>query len=100
MTTLHKSFNTPITSKRAVFLQALWKRIVSLFVRYQNRRAVQSLTGFNDHQLADIGLTRDDLRYALRGGPFDDNSMDLMRAALRRRSRANLRLMRDDITKE
>ncbi|MCP4315701.1 MAG: DUF1127 domain-containing protein [Hyphomicrobiales bacterium] len=89
MTTIHKSLDTPITGKRGVFLRATWTRIVSLFVRYQNRRSVYSLSEFNDHQLADIGLTRDDLRYALRGGPFDDHSMDLMRSALRRRSQMN-----------
>ena len=90
MTTIHNSLDTPITSKRNVYLRTVWKRIVSLFTRYHNRRSVYSLNEFNDHQLADIGLTRDDLRHALRGGPFDDHSMDLMRAALRRRSRMNL----------
>ncbi|MEX3007092.1 DUF1127 domain-containing protein [Hoeflea sp. TYP-13] len=89
MTIIHKSLDTPITGKRRVFLQAAWTKIVSLFGRYHNRRSVYKLNEFNDHQLADIGLTRDDLRYALRGGPFDDHSMDLMRAAMRRRSRLN-----------
>ena len=86
MTTIHKSFETPITGKRGSAVRNVWQRLISLFARYQNRRSVMSLGDFNDHQLADIGLTRDDLRHALRGGPFDDHSMDLMRAALRRRS--------------
>ncbi|MEM9105535.1 MAG: hypothetical protein AAGC96_07750 [Pseudomonadota bacterium] len=87
MTTIHKSFDTPIGGKRGSVVRAIWKRVVSLYNRRQKRLSIVSMTEFSDHQLADIGLTRDDLRYALRGGPFDDHSMDLMRAALRRRSR-------------
>ncbi|WP_136659654.1 DUF1127 domain-containing protein [Nitratireductor sp. XY-223] len=87
MTTIHRSLDTSATGKHRTIWSALQSAIVSLFVRYRNRRQVVSLNEFNDHQLADIGLTRDDLRFALRGGAFDDHSMDLMRAALRRRSR-------------
>lgn len=87
MTTIHNSLETPITGKRGKLVRAAWQRLISLRNRHQNRRSIVVMGDFNDHQLADIGLTRDDLRYALRGGPFDDHSMDLMRAALRRRSR-------------
>lgn len=87
MTTIHRSLETQLTGKRGTIWSVAKDAIVSLFARYRNRRQVISLNAFNDHQLADIGLTRDDLRFALRGGPFDDHSMDLMRAALRRRSR-------------
>ena len=58
--------------------------------RKGDRRQVMGLNEFNDHMLDDIGLSRDDVRFALRGGPFDDHSTDLMRAALRRRSRLTL----------
>ena len=87
MTTIHESLETPITGRRGKLVRAAWQRLISLRDRYQNRRSIVGLGDFNDHQLADIGLTRDDLRYALRGSAFDDHSMDLMRAALRRRSR-------------
>ena len=87
MTTIHNSLETPISGKRGSVVRTFWQRLISLYKRRQNRQSIVSLSDFNDHQLADIGLTRDDLRHALRGGPFDDHSMDLMRAALRRRSR-------------
>lgn len=87
MTTIHNSLETPITGKRGSVVRAIWQRVISLYKRRQNRQSLMGLGDFSDHQLADIGLTRDDLRHALRGGPFDDHSMDLMRAALRRRSR-------------
>ncbi len=90
MTSLHKSFETDAAGKRTGNWGTVWSVIVSLFLRYQNRRAVFKLHDFNDHQLRDIGLTRDDLLYASRGNLFDDHSMDLTRAALRRRARLNV----------
>lgn len=64
-----------------------WNMVGSLVRRYRNRREVYRLLEFTDSQLADIGLRRDDVRYAVRGGAFDDHSCELTRAALRRRSR-------------
>ena len=90
MTSIHRSLDIQATGKRGSAWTALREAIVSLFVRYRNRRQVMGLNEFNDHMLDDIGLSRDDVRFALRGGPFDDNSTDLMRAALRRRSRLTL----------
>ncbi|MDA4847595.1 DUF1127 domain-containing protein [Hoeflea poritis] len=87
MTTIHRTLDAQLTGKRGTIWSVAKNAIVSLFVRYRNRRQVLSLNEFNDHQLADIGLTRDDVRFALRGGAFNDHSMDLMRASLRRRSR-------------
>lgn len=46
------------------------------------------LEDFSDAQLADIGLTRSDVRFALRGGVFDDRSRDLARVAMLRRTLA------------
>lgn len=57
--------------------------------RFRNRREVIRLLEFSDSQLADIGLNRDDVRRATRGGAFDDHSGDLTIAALRRRVRAH-----------
>lgn len=90
MTSLQKSLETLATAKRKTNWGAFWSAIVSLHRRYSNRRDIHSLHEFSDHQLADIGLTRDDLRYAMRGGPFDDHSLDLNRVVLRRRSRLDL----------
>ncbi len=55
--------------------------------RFRNRREVIRLLEFSDSQLADIGLNRDDVRRATRGGAFDDHSGDLTIASLRRRVR-------------
>ena len=90
MTSIHRSLDIQAPGKRGSAWKAVREAIVSLFVRYRNRRQVMGLNDFNDHMLNDIGISRDDVRFALRGGPFDDNSMDLMRAALRRRSRLTL----------
>ncbi|MEO4043268.1 DUF1127 domain-containing protein [Hoeflea sp. CAU 1731] len=71
---------------------AYWNTVGSFVRRYRNRREVYRLLEFTDNQLADIGLQRDDVRYAVRGGAFDDYSNELTRAALRRRSRRSLPL--------
>ena len=49
-----------------------------LFRAYHNRCAVAGLDGFSDHQLADIGLTRGDLRDGL-AEPFWRDPTRLMR---------------------
>ncbi|MCY6382337.1 DUF1127 domain-containing protein [Hoeflea prorocentri] len=90
MTSINRALDIQAAGKRGSAWTTARKAIVSLFVRYRNRRQVMGLSDFNDHMLDDIGISRDDLRHALRGGPFDDNSMDLMRAALRRRSQLTL----------
>ena len=66
MISLQKSLGTLATGKRKTTWGAFWSVIVSLRRRYSNRRDLRTLHEFNDHQLADIGLTRDDLRYAMR----------------------------------
>jgi len=61
--------------------------VASYTRRFRNRREVVRLLEFSDSQLADIGLNRDDVRRATRGGAFDDFSGNLTIAALRRRVR-------------
>jgi len=68
-------------------LAAFRTTVGSYMRRYRNRREVVRLLEFSDSQLADIGLRRDDVRYAIRGGAFDDHSGELTLAALRRRTR-------------
>ncbi|WP_419909768.1 hypothetical protein [Hoeflea sp.] len=43
MTTIHRSLETQLTGKRGTIWSAVQNAIVSLFVRYRNRRQVLSL---------------------------------------------------------
>jgi uncharacterized protein YjiS (DUF1127 family) len=66
----------PLTSAPALLfarLNALWR----------NRRETRALLDMNDSQLADIGLTRDDVRHALRQPLTRDPSHELARARRR-----------------
>lgn len=51
----------------------------------RNRQEIAKLEEFNDYELADIGLTRGDVRAALSGGPLSDPSEHLTGAARYRR---------------
>lgn len=53
---------------------------------HRNRRDVTPLLDLGDRELRDIGLTRDDLRYALRQKLARDPSVVLMIRAVDRRS--------------
>ena len=88
MTSMHNSLYFGAARKTGSTFVGLWRAIVSLFAAYRNRRQVMRLEDFSDAQLADIGLTRSDVRYALRGGVFDDRSKDLARVATLRRTLA------------
>jgi len=88
MTSMHDSLYLGAARKTGATFVGLWQAIVSLFTRYRNRRQVMQLEDFSDAQLADIGLTRSDVRFALRGGVFDDRSRDLARVAMLRRTLA------------
>lgn len=50
---------------------------------WRNRRETRALLDMNDSQLADIGLTRDDVHHALRQPFTRDPSQDLARARRR-----------------
>lgn len=62
----------------AVAAVAPWRLFVALFRRLRNWREVMTLSEFTDEQLADIGLTRSDVRGALSGSPMDDPSLYLV----------------------
>jgi uncharacterized protein YjiS (DUF1127 family) len=63
-------------------------RIGKILTTYKNRRAAASLTLFDDRMLADIGLTRSDLRDALSAPAWQDPTAILVsRADERRRHR-------------
>jgi uncharacterized protein YjiS (DUF1127 family) len=69
--------------------------ILSAFVRsagqalrsFKNRRKIVALSEFDDHLLADIGLSRDDVRRALDLPFAHDPALELQRLALRQRRR-------------
>ncbi len=86
MTSIDPSLNLGATRNQTFGAASIRGFLVSLVRRYRNRRAVISLSEFNDLQLADIGLTRKDLNRAMRGGMFADHSRELARTALLRRS--------------
>jgi uncharacterized protein YjiS (DUF1127 family) len=54
---------------------------------WSNRRTVVSLADFDDHMLADIGLSRDDVRQALSLPFGEDPALMLQHLALRNRKR-------------
>jgi uncharacterized protein YjiS (DUF1127 family) len=62
----------------ASFLQSLWRQ-------WNNRRQLRNVTELDDHLLCDIGLTREDVRWAL-DLPFSyEPGLELQRRALRNR---------------
>jgi uncharacterized protein YjiS (DUF1127 family) len=70
----------------ATYLAVAFKRLVAVVRALRNRREVCTLEDFTPEQLADIGLTRDDLRYSLKTPWYDDPSVTLSHAARRRRA--------------
>ncbi len=65
---------------------ALAQGLVTVWRLLRNRRATGHLHELDDRQLADIGLTRNDVRDATMSAFFEDPSRHLTRAA---RERAN-----------
>lgn len=87
MTSLHEVLDLEHATVRPTLLGRLMRKVANLRVAltsYSNRRQISKLMLFSDHELKDIGLTRDDVRYAMRGGRFDDPSADLTDRALMR----------------
>ena len=68
-------------------LTALLREMSTALRSWNKRRQVKTLGEFDDHLLADIGLTREDVRWAL-DLPFSyDPGVELQRRALRNRAR-------------
>jgi uncharacterized protein YjiS (DUF1127 family) len=73
---------------RAALSEALSRWIRQRVAAYRNRRQASSLAGFDDRMLADIGLTRSDVRDAFAEPLWQDPTELLrMRALERRRAR-------------
>jgi uncharacterized protein YjiS (DUF1127 family) len=70
-------------SAPASVLSEIVHHVAGLFHAWSNRRKVSKLDEFDDHILADLGLTREDVRWALNQ-PFSyDPSITLQWRALR-----------------
>jgi uncharacterized protein YjiS (DUF1127 family) len=73
-----------IAPRTATFEQVVagaGKGFLMVLRRIANRIAANSLLEMDDHQLADIGLTRGDLKKALDAGLMDDPTARLARCA-------------------
>ena len=71
----------------AGILAGLLHTVASTVRVWIHRRQVVDLTQFDDHMLADIGLTRGDVRQALDLPFSQDPSLELRRLAARNRGR-------------
>jgi uncharacterized protein YjiS (DUF1127 family) len=71
----------------AAVLPALVETVQGAWRAWSNRQKLTSLSEFDDHLLADIGLTRGDVRVALDLPFAHDPSLELQRIALRNRRR-------------
>ena len=68
-------------------LEAILRDVSSALRSWARRRQLKQLTDLDDHLLADIGVTREDVRWAL-DLPFPhDPGIELQRRALRNRVR-------------
>jgi uncharacterized protein YjiS (DUF1127 family) len=76
------------------FLEAGFARVGAVWTAVKNRRSVNNLLAWDDHMLADIGLTHGDVRGALAARMSEDPSQCLRsfsqerKAAVRPHSRA------------
>jgi uncharacterized protein YjiS (DUF1127 family) len=68
-------------------LSALLRDVSTAFRSWNARRHLKTLSEFDDHMLADIGITREDVRWALDLPFAYDPGIELQRRALRNRAR-------------
>jgi uncharacterized protein YjiS (DUF1127 family) len=68
-------------------LSEIARDVAGLFHAWSNRRKVSKLGEFDDHMLADIGLTREDVRWALNQPFTYDPTITLRWRALRNHRR-------------
>ena len=88
MTTLSEPVKTARPSAFAAIAGIVALRVKTIAQRFKNRRDAALLAGLDDHMLADIGLTRGDLRDAFSEPLWRDPTAVLVsRANERRRHR-------------
>jgi uncharacterized protein YjiS (DUF1127 family) len=73
-------------SAPASFLDALLQSVRTSLRAWNSRQKVTNLLDLDDHMLADVGLTREDVRWALDLPFTHDPGLELQRRALRNRS--------------
>lgn len=77
---MHTNINT--ATRTSWFGGSIISVLRSLRTSLRNRSEVSALAEMTDHQLADIGLTRDDVRSALAAPLACDPAESLIRARL------------------
>ena len=84
---------TAVLVRAAANLNAVVAFVRTAWKARRHRREVNRLLAFDDHALADIGLTRGDVHVCLAGSTFDDPSTRLRVLAVERRAarRAQMR---------
>jgi uncharacterized protein YjiS (DUF1127 family) len=85
ITVLAMAAAAPLRRALVALAHAVAQRAHQLDRAIKHRRAAQVLARFDDHMLADIGLTRADLRDAYAGPLWDDPTVLLRARALERR---------------
>lgn len=70
---------TSLVSLTASAFAAAGRAIANAWKVRRNRREIRQLLEFDDHMLADIGLSRSDVVYAVLSDRFDDPSGRLVR---------------------
>jgi uncharacterized protein YjiS (DUF1127 family) len=79
------SFIAAQSVRRPFSLRALVSRVAAPLRWYVRRREITVLADLDDHLLADLGLERHDIRWALQLPLTDNAALELQRRALRRR---------------
>jgi uncharacterized protein YjiS (DUF1127 family) len=83
MTTSTNCLNAPTAHQTQVQAEPRPYWLARLNTLWRNWRETRAMLDMNDSQLADIGLTRDDVRHALRQPLTRDPSHELARARRR-----------------
>ncbi|MDJ0930130.1 DUF1127 domain-containing protein [Breoghania sp.] len=88
MSTFPTNSATGFAALAARIGRTVWQTLVRWHRRRRNRLAVKQLLTWNDYMLRDIGLTRDDVRCALRDHRKIETSGRLRILAVERRATA------------
>jgi uncharacterized protein YjiS (DUF1127 family) len=72
------------SARTLAMVSAVWRRVSEFARAYRNRRDAAVLATLDDRMLADMGLTRSDVRDAF-AGPLWHDPTDLLRARSRER---------------
>ncbi|MBA5778352.1 DUF1127 domain-containing protein [Stappia sp. F7233] len=70
---------TSLVSLSTSAFAAMGRAIANAWKAQRNRREIRQLLEFDDHMLADIGLSRSDVVFAVLSDRFDDPSGRLVR---------------------